>query len=345
MKALFFYDQRDLRLEACPDPLAGDNDVRIRVTVAGLSQTQVNEFIDGPFIINREPHPLTGKGMPLIPCQEFGGVVDQVGTGVDSALLGQQVAVLPLISCGTCDQCRRGYEHLCAQKAYCGLVGADGGFAEYAVVPAANVFPCPREDLLSFMEPILVAVHALQKVRHYCNGANGGRVLVLGAGAVGCAVGAVFQHYGQLDVVVADVLTERVDRAARIGLTANATEAVKGPFDVVVDAAGHDLFIDTPGLVSGMEWLRSGGTLISIGTYFQPIQWVPAQLLVGEFNIVTSFMYCSADVALLSDVIDSLPVSWSPLITRIPFEQIIEQGYYRAEVDKSSFTRLEVAFE
>lgn len=341
MRALRFYDQRDLRLEDIPVPAVKPNELRIKVKAAGLSQTQINEFIDGPFIINKEPHPLTGKAAPLIPCQEFGGVVDQVGKNVDQSWIGKQVAILPLIACGKCNHCKNHQEQHCIEKAYCGLVGADGGFAEYAVVPSTHVFPCERDDILTFMEPLLVGIHVLNKIKHYTHAKN---VLVLGAGAVGCAIAAVCQNYGELDVTITDVLTTRIQQASQIGLNGVAVDSCIKQFDVVIDAAGHDLFTHSPGFIQGLGQLNSGGTLISVGTYFQPIQWVPAQLLAGEFNVISSFMYCSADVALLDDVISAIPQSFEPLISRIPFEQIIEQGYYRAEVDKSSFTRLEVEF-
>ena len=46
MKALLFYDQRDIRLEDIPVPEPKKGQVRIKVSDAGLCQTQINEFIE-----------------------------------------------------------------------------------------------------------------------------------------------------------------------------------------------------------------------------------------------------------------------------------------------------------
>ena len=76
MKALKFYTQRDIRIEDIEIPKVGDDDVLVKVTDAGISQTQVNEFVEGPFLIDKV----------LIPSQEYGGIVVDVGKKVDRNL-------------------------------------------------------------------------------------------------------------------------------------------------------------------------------------------------------------------------------------------------------------------
>ena len=49
MIALRFYGRRDIRLEELPKPKPQDDEVLIRVTDAGISQTQINEFVEGPY--------------------------------------------------------------------------------------------------------------------------------------------------------------------------------------------------------------------------------------------------------------------------------------------------------
>lgn len=72
---------------------------------------------------------------PRVIGHEFFGVIDAVGEGVESARVGERVAVDPVVSCGHCYPCSIGKPNVCTTLAVLG-VHADGGFSEYAVVPA-----------------------------------------------------------------------------------------------------------------------------------------------------------------------------------------------------------------
>ena len=337
MKALMYYGRRQISLEDLDLPRPGAGQLVLRVTDAGLSQTQVNEFIEGPFIINAQPHARTGIGTPIIPCQEFGGVVHEVGPGVDRAWLGQQVAALPLTSCGSCEPCRSGHTNHCAGMAYSGLLGGHGGFAEYALLDADRVVACPRRDWLTFVEPLLVGLHSWRlaggQLRHK-------RVLVIGAGAVGCAVAAVWKHFGG-DITLFDLLPERLTRAQQVGFKVATEDRLAGAkFDYVVDAAGKDLHSPKTALTEGMGYVRPGGTLVSLGTYFSPVSYVPIANLVNETCVVHSFAYDEHDLPALQTLLAALRVDFVPLLERIPLDRMVDDGYYRAAVGKADFTRI-----
>lgn len=337
MKALFFHNQRDLRHDETAIPPIGQDQVRLKVSAAGLSQTQVNEFIEGPFIINTQAHPLTKIAAPIIPCQEFGGRVDKLGENVDAKWLGKQVAVLPLLSCGQCEACKAEQFSLCERVAYMGLLGAHGGFAEYAVVNTDNLYLCEREDLLTFIEPILVALHSAQR---YGKEIAGKKVLVIGAGAVGCAMACVWSYHFHAKVSLQDQLKQRLERAKLLGL--NTCETVtENKFDIIIDCAGKNLDSDESAIIKALSLVKAGGTVINVGTYFHPVSFVPAAILAREVNLITTFLYNQADLNKLPQAIRSLDaVNFEPLIEPILLSNLIEEGYYRAEIDKDSFTRL-----
>ena len=339
MLALRFYDQRDIRLENIPMPEPKKNEVLIKVTHAGMSQTQVNEFVEGPFILNKTPHILTGISLPIIPCQEYGGVIEDVGEGVDKNIIGKQVAVLLLIFCGECEYCRNGEQDLCDKLAYHGLLGADGGFCEYSVVNKNNIFFVEKPEFLTFIEPILVAIHAAQKYSKIDTLKNK-KVLVLGAGAVGISVATVFRDYFKAEVFINDILTTRLKRAEKAGLKTLTKEEIKKDFELVIDAAGMDTLVDKPAIVEGFGYLKKGRLLLNIGTYFHPVSFVPSNLLLNENCLLESIVYNMKDIKLLQDVIDAIKLDFSNFIAEISLKDIIEEGYFRAEVDKESFTRL-----
>jgi len=332
MLALRYYGQRDIRLEDVELRELKDDEVLLKVTDAGISQTQINEFIEGPFIIDK---------LPIIPSQEFGGIVKKVANGDDS-IVGKMVAVLPLVSCGKCSHCLSKKEEFCEELAYHGLLGLDGGFAEYAVVDRKNLYFTDRVELLTFIEPILVGIHSANIFKRL-DEIEGKKVLVLGAGAVGVSVATVWRDFFKADVTLCDILEKRVNRAKSCGLNTVKFEELFDKFDVVVDAAGMDIEAgDNVAFLSGFNFLKKGGVLLNIGTYFHPLEMVPSSILLNEQLIMTSMVYNSNDVKILDEVINSLKVDFAKLIEEIRLKDIIENGYYAIEIDKSKFTRIVV---
>lgn len=337
MKALLYYGQRDIRLEDVPMPECGIDEVRIQVTHSGISQTHVNEFIEGPFLINSDPHPATGKKIPLIPGHEFGGTIEAVGGPSNEHLIGQQVAVLPRVACGECRYCEQGRENICDKLVYIGIVGADGGFAEYAVVNQKNIFPVDNTAVMSFVEPLLVGIHATRALDRKLEGQS---ILVLGAGGVGLSLAAVLQHYSHADVTVCDFLPNRLAVADSIGFQTLHKDDIAEQYEIIIDCAGSDPASQQSALLEAMGHVDKGGTIMSIGAYFHPLSFVPISVTFAEVNILTSFAYDSTDEQLLPDVLKAISIDFNQLIEEVTLEDLVEEGYYRSEVDKDSLIRI-----
>ena len=336
MKALVYYGRRDVRLEDVPRPVPAEGEVLVRVTDAGLCQTQIDEFIEGPNFVNKDPHPLTGYKIPMIVGHEFGGVVEEIGPGVDASLTGKQVGVLPLLPCKECWYCEHGQENLCSDFAYVGLAGYPGGFAEYCVVPQDHVLEVEDKNLLSMIEPLLVAVHShrmgrLQKDQH---------VLVMGAGAIGIAIAVYLAQVKGMQLDVCDIRPGRLERAAGCGLNVVPNSEISKQYDVVFDCAGQDPLAKETGFVESYNYLKRGGRLICIGAYFHNIDFLPIKYLAAELELIFSFAYTRRDVEELQRVLSKNSFDLSSVLSFIPLDDIIEEGYYRAEIDKDVFTRL-----
>lgn len=317
MQALIYYDQRNIQIRDVKIPVPKKDELLMRVTDAGLCQTQVNEFIEGPYIINKTP---------LIVGHEFGGIIEKVGDRNNYELIGRQVAVLPLL------------KH---DNAACyGLNEENGGFAEYACIKKENVFFTEDKNLLTFIEPILVAVHAGNKIKSFIKDA---KICVLGAGCIGICIASVFRDYFGGNVVVNDILPNRLKRAEKAGFIIREKAELSPEYDIVVDCAGSNPTSKASAFAEGFNYLKKGGILLDLGIYFHNISIVPSALLVKECMIITSYLYDSDDVRMLQEVINSLKVDFSSFIMNIKLQNIIEDGYFRSEVDKDSFTRLVVA--
>lgn len=114
-----------------PDP--GPGQVRVRMCAVGLNHldTWVRRGVPG------HTFPL-----PLVASSDGSGVVDAVGRGVVQVREGDEVVVLPGISCGACEMCQTGLDHLCRHYDILGE-SCDGTSAEYVCLPVANVAPKP----------------------------------------------------------------------------------------------------------------------------------------------------------------------------------------------------------
>jgi NADPH:quinone reductase-like Zn-dependent oxidoreductase len=125
-------DRLLLEERARPDPAPGQ--VRVRVQAIGLNHldTWVRRGVPG------HTFPL-----PLIPSSDAAGVVDAVGQGVRGVREGDDIVVLPGVSCGACEACQLGQDQLCRDFHILGE-SCDGTSAEYVCVPVANVAPRPR---------------------------------------------------------------------------------------------------------------------------------------------------------------------------------------------------------
>ncbi len=61
-----------------------------------------------------------------------------------------------------------------------------------------------------------------------------------------------------------------------------------------------------------------------------------------EKSLSFSFSYNSNDVAQLRQVLDAVKLDFAPFIETVPLVDIVEMGYFRAEVDRDSYARLVV---
>src|SRR5581483_6488097 len=112
------------------------------------------------------------------------------------------------VPCGDCERCRSGHESTCS--AFADVRIEPGGFAER--LRATHLVPLPELlDPLTgvWVEPLACVIRAAQSV-------PGGRVLVVGAGAIGRLWIQVLRRRGD-EVVVAELREDRLAEAEELG--------------------------------------------------------------------------------------------------------------------------------
>ncbi len=156
-----------------PEPQAGQ--VRIRVRACGICHS------DSLTKLGYWP----GITYPRAPGHEIAGVVDALGEGVTTWRTGARVGVGWNGGFdGTCGACLRGDFLMCANHKIPGI-SYDGGYAEYAIVPANVLAPIPDAISLEEAAPLLCAgITTYNALRHTAARA-GSLVAILGVGGLG----------------------------------------------------------------------------------------------------------------------------------------------------------------
>ena len=233
MKAITVSDRdagvASMSLTDLPLPVAGSNDVVVRVHAAGFTPGE----LDWPGTwTDRSGHDRT----PSVPGHELSGVVAELGEGTTGLSVGQRVF-------GLTDWTR------------------DGSLAEYTAVEARNLAPLPIDIDHTVAAALPISgLSAWQGLFDYGRLAAGQTVLIHGVtGGVGSIAVQLAREVGAR-VIGTGRKADR-DRAGKLGVhTFLETEKLEdaGEVDVVFDVIGGDILARSAALV------RAGGTLVTI---------------------------------------------------------------------------------
>jgi alcohol dehydrogenase len=281
MRALVFTRPGVVELLDVADPDPAAEEVLVRVAAAGICGSELHGVLSGDL---RRP--------PRIMGHEF------TGTTAD----GRRVVVNPLLSCGSCDLCALGLDHLCRTRKILGI-HRPGAFAEQVLVPESAVHELPAQVGLhegALIEPLANAVHALG----LAGAPAGARLAIIGAGTNGLLSLRVARQSSD-DVVVCDTSAERLGLAADLGAVQTTTR-LEGEFDVVVDAVGAEVTHRV-----SVTALRPGGSAVWVGL-LSPLPGIDGQQIVrDEKKVIGSYCYTAAEFGIAIELAQRLPLGWS----------------------------------
>lgn len=197
MKALIFNkattnweSSKGFELANVPEPVLdkGDEDsIIIKIHYAGVCGTDKGIWNRQAFkdvILNTIDGQIkSGGNQYRIIGHEFFGEVAKTGLNVKNLKPGDFVACESHVVCNKCFQCMNGQKNVCINEKILGI-SVDGGFAEFAKVPAQVVWKTDtskiRPEVAAMLEPFGNAVHAASKVN-----VKGKTVAIFGLGPIG----------------------------------------------------------------------------------------------------------------------------------------------------------------
>jgi L-iditol 2-dehydrogenase len=259
-------------------------------------------------------------------CGLCGSDVEKLGHAAAGTVLGHEVegvledgarvTVVHRVPCGTCERCRAGHQSTCGE--FRALRIAPGGFAEQ--LRATYCVPLPdslNEGDGIWVEPLACVLRAAERVPR-------GRVLVVGAGAIGQLWLQVLYARGD-DAFAADLRPERLEWARELG-------ALDG--DAPVDAA----VVTAPaGINEALRRLAPGGTLLVFAADHEPTPTALDAIYRKELTLIGSR---SATPAYFRAALELLPTLVLPPQTRLPLERFLDgvELYRSGEALKVVFT-------
>lgn len=264
-----------------PEPLAGE--VLVKVRACGVCHTDLH-------VMKAE----VAFPLPAVMGHEISGTVVSMGAGVTNLSPGTPVVSAFIMPCGQCSACDHGRDDLCDKffgmnrlrgTLYDGttrLRRKDGtplamysmaGLAEYAVVPATDVFPLPPGVPFAEASVLGCAVFtAYGAVRHGGNVQAGESVAVIATGGVGLNIVQIAKSFGASQIIAVDVRDDKLEAAQRLGATHvvnSAREAASERVRELTGGRGVDVSFEVLGLpqtfTQAVEVLADGGRMVSVG--------------------------------------------------------------------------------
>lgn len=269
-----------------------------------------------------------GLDYPVLPGHEFVGTVEAVGDAVEHDAArrpvheGDAVTVVPGISCGDCWYCENMPTRplACNTRDVHGFRNVDqpptlhGGMSQYFILEdRAHWYVLPEtipRELGALVEPLSVATHAIERAAppglpHAREGLGIGQsVVIQGAGPIGLLTAASATAVGAGQVIVVDMIDERLAMAERFGATdtvdlrkyddedfidaiADLTPSGEGP-DVVVEAVGRPAAFE-----QALRIPHNGGTVVEVGHYFSSgkASVDPSELIHRQLDVYGSLAY------------------------------------------------------
>ncbi|MBY0286875.1 MAG: zinc-binding dehydrogenase [Mycobacteriaceae bacterium] len=315
MKATVITGPNETQVIDVPKPTVGPHDVLIRMRACGICGSDSLYISMGGF----------GKGhMPL--GHEPAGEIVEIGSAVTGFAIGDHVVVNPMI----------------APSGIIGNGGETGALAEYLLIEdavrgtSAEVVPghIPFE-VAALNEPMAVARHGVNR----CEPKPSDKVVIFGAGPIGLGATIGFKSAGVGHVVVADLISTRLEKALAVGADAVINSAEEDVAKRLVELhgagesmfpgkAGTDIYYDAAGappvINAALGAAKTGARLCVVAVHKEPVPVDFLNIMSNEITIVGSIGYPDEIFEVTRDIVANWEKYAVIVSHTIPFADVDE---------------------
>jgi uncharacterized zinc-type alcohol dehydrogenase-like protein len=250
----------------------GAEDVEVKISHCGVCHSDVH-LIDNDWGLSK---------YPFIPGHEIVGTITKVGSRVKARKAGERVGIgWQADSCGICEWCRQGEEHLCP-KSQPTCVGRNGGYADSIRVNWRFAIKVPEVLESENVAPLLCGGITVYSPLRNLGVRPSSRVGIIGIGGLG-HIGLQFARAFGAEVTAFSTSKDKESEARNLGAhhfvntrETNALKKLAGSFDLLLSTVSADQ--DWGGYVNA---LRPKGTLCVVGVPPSPMA-IQAFALIGQ---------------------------------------------------------------
>ena len=280
-------------LKEIPVPETKEKEVLVQIEYVGICGSDVHYFHTGccgSYKVDLSQDFMLGH--------ECAGTVVKVGEGVKDLKVGDRVALEPGITCGKCEFCKSGHYNLCPDVVFLATPPVQGCYEQFIAFPEDMCFKLP--DNVStlegcLIEPLSVGFHAANQGEV----GVGDTVMILGSGCIGLVTMLACKAHGAGQIIVADLVDARLEKAKELGATAVINSKNTDVFKEVerlTNGRGADVVFETAGspvtIAQTSFLVRRGGTITLVGLASQEeITYNFAQITDKEATIKSVFRY------------------------------------------------------
>jgi len=268
------------------------NEVEVKISHCGVCHHDIHLIDNGSL-----------SKYPFVPGHEIVGTVTAVGSAVTDRKPGERVGIgWQADSCGICEWCRQGDEHLCA-SAQPTCIGRNGGYADAIRVNSRFAIPIPEALASENTAPLLCGgVSVYSPLRNHLARPSS-RVGIVGIGGFGHLGIQLARAFG-CEVTAFSTSKDKEAEARELGahhfvntLDAGSLKKVANSFDLILSTASADLDFQ-----SFIHALRPKGTLVILGASPSPLQIAGFSLIGGQKAIAGSSFGSPRDLHEMLDV-------------------------------------------
>lgn len=337
MKAMVYYGANDIRFEERDKPSIIDpTDAIIRITKTTICGTDLGIWKGKNPEIEAVSKQKTGGFTGRILGHEGIGIVEEVGSAVNSFKVGDKVIVSCVSRCGTCENCQKQlYAHCRNGGGWIMGYMIDGTQAEYVRTPFADnsLYLLPNglnEDVAVLLSDALPTAHEIGV--QYGDVQPGDTIAIIGAGPIGMGCLLTAQLYSPSEIIVVDMDDNRLAMARELGATHTINNGTQDPVKEIMAITG-DRGVDTAMEAVGLEttWnicqqiVKEGGNLANVGVHGEPVKFSLEKLWIKNLTITTGLVNANTTGMLLKTCCSG----------KLPMEKLVTHRFAFADLEEA----------
>ena len=321
MKALVYEEPWKMTLQDLPMPVPLPGEVLIKMESVGICGSDVHGFTGE-----------SGRRAPgMVMGHEVVGRISDMADDVKDRKIGQRVTVFNVLSEQAPTE-EEGDPSFLNKRVVGVNLGTCGAMAEYLAIPEENAIPASEDipaEISVLAEPVAVALHGFHRLQS--KSIEPKTIAIIGSGTIGLCCLLVAKSLGYKNIVVLDLIEEKLSRAENFGGQTIRLSKEDSPAKVAEETESEigtkpDLVIDAVGIEASFEqafrMVSEKGNVLLIGNLAKEVKLPLQDLVSRETSLVGTYGF---DHKAFKDAVVMLPIIKEELQTFIEGHCTLEE--------------------